>query len=348
MRCSLLPNLDILGAPIGDYLHCSKFIAGKCAESRRLLSGLVDVAAVDLQVVVTLLCMCGSVCRMVHIAKVTPPSLASDALSYFDVKVKQCFAMCSAINVTDDAWSRAQLGPKFGVLGLRSLSHHAAAAFIASLSFSGLGSADIIHLQQAVFNTQVSLSNAISVNSVQDSPFPQKVLSGMIQVQQFHILLGSSSPANRARLLSVAAPHASSWLSVVPSPGLGLHLESNEYQMAIRWWLGLDTSGQSMCPFCPATTALDPLGHLAVTCRHGGDVVICHNLLRDEVFNLCCHAHLSVSVERGHGHQRPCPHQAGWDRGKPAALDLTITSPLCSAILSELCLSPGWCRSPCS
>ena len=28
---------------------------------------------------------------------------------------------------------------------------------------------------------------------------------------------------------------------------------------------------------------------------------------------------------------------AGWDRGKPAALDLTITSPLCSAILTESC-----------
>eukprot|EP00731_Ephydatia_muelleri_P028052 Em0019g925a len=91
----------------------------------------------------------------------------------------------------------------------------------------------------AVFNTQVSLSNTITVNSVQDSPIPQKVLSGMIQAQYFHILLESSSPANRARLLSVAAPHASSWLSVVPSPGLGLHLESNEYQMAIWWWLGV-------------------------------------------------------------------------------------------------------------
>ena len=49
VRCSLLPNLDILGAPIGDYLHCSKIIAGKRAKSRRLLSGLVDVAAVDLR-----------------------------------------------------------------------------------------------------------------------------------------------------------------------------------------------------------------------------------------------------------------------------------------------------------
>ena len=154
-----MPNLDILGAPIGDYLHCSKFIAGKCAESRKLLSGLVDVAAVNLQVAVTLLHMGGH--------------------------------------------------------------------------------------------------------------------------------------ANRAHLLSVAAPHSFSWLSVVPSPGLGSHLESNEYQMAIKWWLGLDTSGRSMCPYCP-DTALDPLGHHAVTCRHGGDVVICLNCLWDEIFDLCCRAHLSV------------------------------------------------------
>eukprot|EP00731_Ephydatia_muelleri_P006380 Em0003g628a len=171
---------------------------------------------------------------------------------------------------------------------------------------------------------------------LEDSPIPQKVLSGMIQAQHFQILLQSSSPANRAHLLSVAAPHASSWLSVVPSPGLSLHLESNEYQMAIRWWLWLDTSGWSMCP----DTALDPLGHHAVTCRHGGDVVIRHNRLRDEVFNLCRRAHLSVSVERGHGLTRDLAHTrpadiliAGWDRGKPVALDLTITSPLCSAIL---------------
>eukprot|EP00731_Ephydatia_muelleri_P002962 Em0001g2962a len=39
------PNLEILGAPIGDYLYCSKFVAGKCADARKLLSSLVDVAA---------------------------------------------------------------------------------------------------------------------------------------------------------------------------------------------------------------------------------------------------------------------------------------------------------------
>ena len=107
VRCSLLPNLYILSAPIGDYLYCSKFIAGKCAESSKLLSGLVNVAAVDLHVAVTLLHMCGSFCRMVHIARVTPPSLASDTLRSFDEEVQQCSALCTAINIPNGAWCQA-------------------------------------------------------------------------------------------------------------------------------------------------------------------------------------------------------------------------------------------------
>ena len=69
---------------------------------------------------------------------------------------------------------------------------------------------------------------------------------------------------------------------------------------------------------------------------------------RDKVFDLCHCAYLSVGVERGHGLTRDLAHTrladiliAGWDRGKSVALDLTITSPLCSAILSELCHQAG-------
>ena len=48
VKFSYYPNIDILGVPIGDYQHCSKFIAGKCADAKKLLSSLVDVAAADL------------------------------------------------------------------------------------------------------------------------------------------------------------------------------------------------------------------------------------------------------------------------------------------------------------
>ena len=106
--------------------------------------------------------------------------------------------------------------------------------------------------------------------------------------------------ADKARLLSVSAPHAASWLSVIPSPALELRLEPNELQASVRWWLGLDTSGGSRCPVC-SEKALDPLGHHAITCTHGGDVVTRHNMLRDVVANLFHQVHMGVTVEVGHG-----------------------------------------------
>ena len=70
--------IDILGAPIDDYFHCAKFIASKWVEALKLLSRLQDVAIIDPQVTFTLLCVCGSLCRLDHVAQSTPPSLSSD------------------------------------------------------------------------------------------------------------------------------------------------------------------------------------------------------------------------------------------------------------------------------
>ena len=65
---------------------------------------------------------------------------------------------------------------------------------------------------------------------------------------------------------------ASSWLTVVPTMELDLHLDPSEFCVAIRWWLGVDISRGLSCPLC-TDIALDPLGHHAATCRQGGDVI---------------------------------------------------------------------------
>ena len=52
---------------------------------------------------------------MVHIARVTQPSVASDASKMFD-EFRQCFALCAAIKVTNDVWCQAQLGFNYGSL----------------------------------------------------------------------------------------------------------------------------------------------------------------------------------------------------------------------------------------
>ena len=349
VESSLLPNMDILGVPIGDFVHCSRFIAEKCATPKTLLKALVDVSAVDLHVAFSILRMCGSYCKLVHLARATPPSHCADYLKLFDEEVRLCFTSCIAVDVPDLSWQQAQLSPSLGGLGFRSLALHSSAAFIASFASSGFCSPDNIHMLQAVtrFNAQVHPLESTTAEAVLACPPLQRALSKKLDNHAFQSLLSSSSQVNKARILSVSAPHAGSWISATPSTGLDLHLDSAECQVALRWWLGLDTSGGSPCPLCP-DTALDPLGHHAATCRHGGDVVARHNRLRDIVTNFCRRAHLSVQVEVGYGlardhiNSRPADILVqGWDRGKPAAFDVTVTSPLTPVSLNNASASVG-------
>ena len=95
------------------------------------------------------------------------------------------------------------------------------------------------------------------------------------------------------------------------------------------------------CPYCPAHS-LDPMGHHALTCKHGGDVVTRHNRLRDVFVESCRRACIGVQVEVGGKYgleerrKRPADVLAtNWMLGKPAAFDFTVTSPLVSNILPE-------------
>ncbi|KAL5491495.1 hypothetical protein EMCRGX_G016792 [Ephydatia muelleri] len=320
MKAFHTPNLDILGAPIGDYIHCAKFIASKWVEVLKLLSRLQDVAVIDPQVAFTLLRVCGSFCRLAHIARSTPPSLSSDPLQIFDMAVKECFATCSALDLTEHAWQQAQLGLRYQYL------KHAV----------------------GTFNGLVSTQDTILVGSTVDSPIPQKALSFKIDTEHFRALLDSSSPANKARLLSASASHASSWLSVVPSVELGLHLDPHEFCVGIKWWLGLDISRGLSCSLCP-NTALDLLGHHAVTCKKGGDVVTRHNRLRDVFVDFCHQAHLGVHVEVGSNltpdgsRSRPADvWVCDWISGSFAAFDFTVSSPLSVASLNQACITSGF------
>ena len=349
MKVSHVPHLVILGAPIRDYLFCASYIASKRTEAMKLLSRLVQVACFDPQVALILLRMCGGYCKLVHLARATPPSLAYDPLQLFDAEVRECFTLCTAVPVSNLTWQQAQLSLSHGGLGLRSVSHHFSAAYIASLCSSGYANRDHKHLAHAVdsFNNIVSPSEMVTVASILASPMQQRALSEKIEDHQFSELYDASTPADMVCLLSVSAPHASSWLLVTPSTGLDLHLHPNELQTALKWWLGVDTARETSCSLCP-DTALDRLGNHAATCKRGGDVVSRHNCPRDLVLEFCRRAHQVVRVEKGSGltpdHSRTRPADIlalDWDRGRHAAFDVTVTSPLSVSILPEASMSVG-------
>ena len=179
-----------------------------------------------------------------------------------------------AIDPSDSEWLQVQLSLRRDGLGLRRLALHCSAAYLASVNKASCSAPLDEFTLHAVtlFNSLVPPASSISEESLLESCLSQKDLSSRIDDHQFDQLCLISTPANHARLLSVTSCHASSWLAVIPSRGLNLSLDPDEFQVALKWWLGMDTSSQLRCPYCP-DHQLDPLGHHAVTCKGGGDVV---------------------------------------------------------------------------
>ena len=167
-------------------------------------------------------------------------------LGIFDLDIRRCFTECTSVDVSDVAWQQAQLSPSRGGLGLRSLLHHSSACFIASIGHSGIALGENHHLKQSIdeFNDVIADTEAICLQDILNVPPCQRHLSSKIEDHQLKAQ-DSSSPANHARLLSVSSSHASAWLSVMPNPQQNLHLESTEFQVALNWWLGMDTSQNS-------------------------------------------------------------------------------------------------------
>ena len=313
MKKPNVPHFDILGAPIGDYLFCAKYIAQKRTDASKLLQQLAQVGFSDPHVAMLLLRQCGGFCRLIHLARTIPPSLAGDALSLFDDEMRQCFAECTAVDTPDFTWQQAQLSLSQGGLGLHRVSYHSPAAYLASAVSSGLSHEVCRYLHHSIDHYKNLVDPPDSLTDSFDnscSSLTQKFLSNKIEDCQFRKLFDKSTPFDRTHLLSISSPHASAWLSVTPSPSMGLHLEPSEFQVAIKWWLGIPVAQGQSCSQCNA--ALDTYGHHALCCKLGG-AFSRHNRLRD-VFNDFCHCTcLAPKLEMG-----------GWSREHTRPADVLV------------------------
>ena len=108
------PNMEILGIPIGEQDFCSSFISKKHSKAKILLSQLEEVGVVDPQVALILLRLCGSICKLVHLARATPSTLTCKAFALIDDDIRMSFCRCIGVDTSDTAWQQAQLSPSRG------------------------------------------------------------------------------------------------------------------------------------------------------------------------------------------------------------------------------------------
>ena len=122
----------------------------KHGEPKALLLQLEEVGSVDPHVAFSFLRQCAGFCKMAHLAHGTPPSQAMSALKAFDLDIRSCFSHCTAVDTSNQAWQQEELSLSRGGLGLRSISRHSPAAYIASLSSSGFSMSSQQHFKQAL------------------------------------------------------------------------------------------------------------------------------------------------------------------------------------------------------
>ena len=170
---------------------------------------------------------------MVFSIRVVPASYHTEALRSFDAQVRAAFEQFTCLQPDDEQWAQATLSTNGGGLGLRSLTTHSQAAFLASRSSClnlcrELDPAHVFHSSDGSAVAPERLAREAFNNSVADNarlPYDitdklsQKVLSQAVDDFTAAGLKqeGATSTARRAHLSLVTAPGAGLWLQATPS-----------------------------------------------------------------------------------------------------------------------------------
>ena len=120
----------------------------------------------------------------------------------------------------------------------------------------------------------------------------------------------------------------------------------NKFYAAVKYRLCAPIyEKERKCPYCKKGS-LDTLGNHAVACHGRGDMISRHDRLRG-IFPACSAADLSPVCEQKklipETNSRPgdvCLHC--WSAGQPAALDVTIISPVQPIIISNAARKSGF------
>ena len=247
-----------------------------------------------------------------------------------------------------------------GGLGLRAAFDHSEAAFACSLSTSRSLCRELLHLNDddllplpgdLLTNLTDKLGEEEAVTDDFFLSLNQRKVSLKIDLKNKQLLSeyvqgeGCGREIARMNSLSIPGSHAGDWLTVVPSPGLGLRLQPAEFVVALRHRLGHPIfSSDGPCPACGQ--ASDRLGDHAMNCAWNGERIARHNALRDTLHSTAANAALAPTKEGrfllpGEGGRPADIYVPQWSGGKDAAFDVTIINPLQAAQVNGAAATPG-------
>ena len=345
-------GITVLGAPVGWREYVREKIAEKI-EKVRLITELLRHLK-DPHSEFVLLRSCLSLPKVMFLLRALDTTEHQDLLESFDSITRGALSRILGYPVTDNQWAQGKLPAAMGGLGLRAAADHASVAHATSLLSSH---SMVLKLLKRAEEEPASAATVQQGNNLPNLPQPllddisarqgedvatesligvsQKAASLKVDLFNRSLLLNQLQEGevrDVARLSSLGLKYAGSWLSVVPSLALGLHLRPAEFVPMLRYRLGVQVySSEGLCSACGKSS--DKMGDHALACARREDRIARHNLLRDLIFEAASSASLAPAKEERHLLPGTAARPGDvfirrWADGKDAALDVTVTSSL--------------------
>ena len=362
-------GLQVLGLPV-DFPGTLGKTRCVFEDARSKLSGgLSALAAVqDSQVQHALLRSCADACKLLFLAQgceVGAP-MVKQAMERADDDIMSTFEEVLGMPLSRPQRLQASLPMRKGGCGIKLLSTAAAPARLAFLATyaakaAALGvpshwsvplEADVVSACEALAGTGVTRTLAplagwrerpATICSAQSVHRQQRWWAEHVvdaQAEQLRVLVQGTA-RDAARLALQCKGQGTGWMHVAPHPALDTVMGHAEYQLGLRWWLGLplvaDMADGEVCPKCH-TTVLDPFGDHLMCCRQN-NFSARHGALQDSLLLVLGMAKQPAEREQPlrqanasrvlRQHLRPADILLrGWAGGRDVAVDVTIAHPL--------------------
>ena len=327
-QIQLVPHSEIqmLGVPLGSDEFVANIVQKKLIGNlQATINRLVEFE--DTQSATYLLRVSFSIVRAVHFMRTTPLEQWKQQAITFDQMMRKAIESILGFPMNDETFAQASLTPCLGGLGLRKVVEHAKLAFHASWCES----------------QRTAKEEWTAPPDLPQYYLSQKEASFEFDKKMHDYLVDQSDTRGAQRLRRSAQPHASGFISAVPSneDGKDTVMRPRNFQIAVAYRLGVYVIDREItCPMC--TQLINQFGDHATCCAKGGDMIVRHNALRNLFDSIGNDGKLSPIMEKKGILGETVGRRPGdvtferWTESKGLAIDVAVTSPLAATYVRML------------
>ena len=284
-------GVEFLGSTVfgSEECYCSH-IAKRVDKVLQCQEKLLDMD--DPQIQLLLLRSCLSSCKIKNLLRTVPPNKGIQQLAKFDSNLRVCLDAIIRCSTSDMSWLQASLPVRQWGLGLRGAVRMPSSAFIDScnsvrslcshllpttpLLEESVPNSNYLSTDFSAFPEESAAKDHIrslvpdSLDTIDLTSSSQCDLQRLLDTKLSTTILEKASLRDRARLNTISAHHARTWLRAIPNPNLSLAMPQREFIIAVRTWLGIPffpPPPSSKC--CSCGQVLDSYGDHLLGCGEG-------------------------------------------------------------------------------